>query len=122
MDEQVKADLLHLEDKGTPNEWSEFILTWAEGKGWNDPNKTQGDWAALIHSEISEAFEAFREKLPLSVKIVDGKPEGVAVEYADALIRILHWFAWQGLDVGYFLRLKMEYNYGRPHKHGGKKL
>ena len=122
MDEQTKADLLYLEDEGTPNEWAEFILTWGEGMGWNDSDKTQGDWAALIHTEISEAFEAFRNNLPLEFEIIDGKPEGVGIEYADALIRILHWFAWEGLNVDYFLKLKMEYNYSRPHKHGGKKL
>ncbi|KKL70661.1 hypothetical protein LCGC14_2102640, partial [marine sediment metagenome] len=104
---------------GTPDEWAEFINEWREEKGWNDDKKTEGDWAALAHTEISEAFEAYRDG-DLLVNIVDGKPEGVAVEYADCIIRILHWFAAHGISINQTLATKMSYNMNRPYKHGGK--
>lgn len=44
----------------------------------------------------------------------------MAVEYADALIRILHWFGYHGLDPDSFVARKIEYNQTRPYRHGGK--
>lgn len=46
------------------------------------------------------------------------KPEGVAVEMVDCIIRILDWFGKEGLDVDRIIREKHEYNKGRPYKHG----
>ena len=51
---------------------------------------------------------------------VGGKPDGIAVEMADCLIRILDWFGYEGLDVDEIVRQKMAYNRGRPYKHGKK--
>ena len=47
---------------------------------------TFGEYCALIHEEISEAFSAWRKGEP-DEYIVDGKPEGVWVELADVVIR-----------------------------------
>ena len=51
----------------------------------------------------------------------DGKPEGIAVELADAMIRILDYCAYSGIDIEEALKLKHAYNKGRPYRHGGKK-
>lgn len=48
---------------------------------------TFGEYCALIHEEISEAFSAWRNNEP-DEYVVDGKPEGVWVELADVVIRI----------------------------------
>lgn len=48
---------------------------------------TFGEYCALIHEEISEAFSAWRNGEP-DEYVVDGKPEGVWVELADVVIRI----------------------------------
>ncbi|GHU66537.1 hypothetical protein FACS1894184_04760 [Clostridia bacterium] len=48
------------------------------------------------------------------------KPEGVAVELADAIIRILDYCAYVGIDIDSVVREKMEYNKSRPYRHGGK--
>lgn len=50
------------------------------------------------------------------------KPEGVAVEMIDCIMRILDWCAMEGVDVDGVLRMKLEYNKKRPYRHGGKLL
>ena len=46
------------------------------------------------------------------------KPEGVAVELADCLIRILDTMQSLDVDIEEIVREKMRYNDGRSHKHG----
>lgn len=46
------------------------------------------------------------------------KPEGVAVELADAVIRIADLCGHLGIDLDAVIAEKMAYNAGRPYKHG----
>ena len=92
-----------------------------EIKGWNEGERSEAEWAALAHSEISEAFESYRNGEALIYTSSAGKPEGAAIEYADALIRILHWFKRHGVDPRKAMQMKIEYNLTRPYRHGGKK-
>ena len=48
---------------------------------------------------------------------VKAKPEGVAVELADALIRILDTMHSLGVDIDAVVADKMAYNASRPFKH-----
>lgn len=70
--------------------------------GWHDDERTHGEDRTLIHSEISEALEAYRDHGYVDMTAAlcgrhekqDGtrhlcKPEGVGSELADVLIRLL---------------------------------
>ena len=82
--------------------------------------RTEDQWAILAVTEIAEAYEEHRNGKPLVYDGENGKPEGLAIEYADALIRILHWFARHNLSASRVVAMKMNYNITRPYRHGNK--
>lgn len=117
----ITPDMIRdVEIYGTPDEWAKLIDLWASEKGWNDVQRTEAEWAALAHTEISEAFEAYRDNMPAVWIKADSKPEGIAIEYADCVIRIMHWFAQHNLSLSQTLATKMLYNITREYRHGGK--
>lgn len=89
--------------------------------GWWDKERSFGDIIALCHSELSEALESYRNHESMMF-FEKKKPEGIAVEMIDCVIRILDYLAYAGIDVDNVLRQKMEYNSTRPYRHGGKEL
>jgi hypothetical protein len=118
----------------------------AKQKGWDEPlaeAKTFGDIVALLHTEISEAYEDYREgrKLDevyyemLGEKISPDnlewvrqqypneilKPCGIPIEMADEVIRILHFASAAGFNLYNMIETKMHYNQSRAFRHGGKK-
>lgn len=72
--------------------------------GFWEPPLAFGTAIALIHS----------------CKYRSRKPEGVAVELADAVIRIADLCGHLGIDLEEVIEIKMAYNEGRPYKHGKK--
>lgn len=62
----------------------------AVAHGFHEPDSepTFGEYCALIHEEISEAFSAWRNGEPDEYVDDSGKPQGVWVELADVVIRI----------------------------------
>lgn len=99
------------------DQWAREIHEIAVEHGWWDEERSFGEIVALCHSELSEALEADRRGEAM-VEERDGKPEGVAVEMADCLIRILDWFGRVGIDPEIVVKEKVEYNRGRPYRHG----
>ena len=95
----------------------------ATAKGWHEEERTFGDVVTLMHSELSEAYEEFRNGHDFEEIYAgpDGKPEGIAVELADCLIRIFDTCQHENIPLIRAMQLKMAYNETRPHKHGGKR-
>ena len=83
----------------------------AVAHGWWEESRSFGEICALIHSELSEALEEYRDGKP-DVYIIGEhgitpikpeewkgeKPEGIAVELADAVIRILDYMGKERLE------------------------
>jgi NTP pyrophosphatase (non-canonical NTP hydrolase) len=100
--------------------------------GWHDHGRTFGDGIALIHSEVSEALEAYRAwgvedatGPPMNPGGTNGappKPEGVGSEFADILIRLLDECDRQGIDLSAEFTRKLAHNRTRGYHHGGKTL
>lgn len=74
----------------------------AVAHGWWEGERDIAEIYALIHSELSEALEEYRSGKEM-IYYVDGKPEGIAVELADAVIRILDYVAQREFYTGIVL-------------------
>lgn len=95
--------------------------------GWQPNDNRFGESMALLHSEVSEALEAYRQwgTSDVTPSIADGKmpkPEGVGSELADVLIRLLSSAHQYGVDLEHEYRRKCAYNRTRSYRHGGKRL
>ena len=106
---------------------------------WFEEDRTFGDDIALLHSEVSEMLEAFRdgqmttsyehtvngEKIYGVFSEVDGvlgKPIGMPCEAADVLVRLLDTCKRYDIDLFAEFRQKLDYNWTRGPRHGGKAL
>lgn len=80
---------------------------------------------ALAQSEIAEAIEELRSNnLDIRIDNATGKPEGAPVEMADAVIRLLDAnraiceYTGVRATAGLAMKIKMDFNEKRPHRHG----
>jgi hypothetical protein len=115
-------------NKMSIDEAAQRINQTAHDKGWyNHPDTNEpitrnfGEVVALMHSELSEALEAWRENLPAVFADGYGKPEGWAVELVDCVIRIFDTLHENKIDIADTMAMKMAYNDKRAYRHGGKK-
>lgn len=127
------------------NEFAQAVHENAVAHGWYESEVEFPAVAALIHSEISEALAEYRAGNPvvygccglqgaaceyaaICAETCDRpeaerscKPEGLAVELCDAVLRCFDYLAFLGVDIEALLEAKHAYNTGRPYRHGGKR-
>lgn len=78
---------------------------------WEDTYKVPAI-LALIHTEVSEAVEAFRHN----------DKENFIEELADVIIRVLDCSGGLEMDIDSAIRAKLEKNKTRGFRHGGKRV
>lgn len=103
--------------------------------GWFEGDRRFGEDIALLHSEVSEMLEAYRQwgiedatpdvnqtlTMNPPIKVIP-KPEGVGSEAADVLVRLLDTCLRYDIDLLAEFERKLTYNASRGFRHGGKKL
>ena len=97
---------LEIRDVNRGNGWA--VL---QPEEWGETYKVPGI-IALIHSEASEALEAFRKD----------DADNFLEELADVLIRVLDCAGGLTDDFDGIVKTKINKNRHRPHRHGGKRV
>lgn len=116
-------------------DWQNVIHQGVKDKGfWDEGERNFGELLALIHSEVSEVLEEYRNghgvheiyynKDEIHSSELGGmaKPEGIPIELVDILFRIFDLAGHYGINLEAAMEIKHEYNKTRPYRHGGKKI
>lgn len=100
----------------------------SRAKGWYDTDggkRNIGELISLVHSELSEALEDWRNGDMETAYEATGsgaqKPVGFASEMADVVIRVGDLCAYLGIDLERAIEEKMAFNTTRPYRHGNKR-
>lgn len=91
-------------------EWQAEVREVNELNGWFDKDRPFSADIALLHSEVSEAYEGFR----------NDDPENVDEELADVFIRLMDTVERRGTNLAEEVRKKLRKNRERGYRHGGK--
>lgn len=92
----------------------DIIHQLAKSKGWWEEGRKIPELLMLCVSELSEALEAYRNKIPY------GQKGCFAEEIADTVIRLWDLSAALGIDIAWEVNKKHQINMERPYRHGGK--
>jgi hypothetical protein len=84
------------------------VRTMTDAKGFGADESRIWEMFALIHTEVSEATNAYKKGEPI---------EHVGEELIDTVIRILHLLSVLGLNPDNLFDDKMKRNWERPHRY-----
>lgn len=84
------------------------VRAMTDAKGFGADESRIWEMLALIHTEVSEATNAYKKGEPV---------DHVGEELIDAVIRILHLISALGLDPDELFEDKMKRNWERPYKY-----
>lgn len=84
-------------------------------KGWWDNDRPIPELLCLLHSEISEALESYRNNTP------EGEKHCLSEELADLVIRVWDMCGALGIDIAEAVNKKHQYNLTRSYRHGNKR-
>lgn len=116
------------------NNMRDMVHRLAKEKGWWEEGETRTfvETIMLVVTECAEAVEDFRNGKDLDLTYVSPsgifnttaplKPEGIPIELADIIIRVLDIAGRWNIDIGKAFVDKHEYNKTREYRHGGKRL
>ena len=104
------------------NELIERVHKNAVEHGFWEKDRNFGEMIALMHTELSEAYEEYREGRAYDEVYYENgdKPCGIPTELVDVILRIFDFCGAHHIDLDKVIKEKMEYNETRPYKHGRK--
>ena len=93
---------------GSLNQKVAEVRAMCDAKGFSSDLSRVWEMLALIHTEVSEATDAWKKGEPYDV---------VGEELIDAVIRIFHLLSALGVDAEGLYQTKMAENWRRPYKY-----
>jgi len=90
------------------NDYMAQVRELIDAKGFSSDKEQIWQMLALIHSEISEAADAYKKGRSY---------DEVGTELADAIIRILHLCSALDVDIEALYQAKMAKNWQRPYRY-----
>jgi len=101
-------------------EWQQEVHSIALSKGFDAGKRNIAESLCLIHSEVSEAMECWRDG-DMDLRYAadgSGKVEGFESEMADVVIRVMDLMEALDMSLERAMELKTDYNQRRPLLHG----
>lgn len=97
---------------GEINQLQKEIHQVAIDKGWYEAERSIPELLCLVHAEVSETLEAYRNHKGI---------DSIAYELADIVIRVLDMSEYLEIDLNRYILEKHKINQSRYYRHGGKK-
>jgi NTP pyrophosphatase (non-canonical NTP hydrolase) len=97
-----------MDETGSLTKRMREVRAMTDAKGFGADESRIWEMFALIHTEVSEATNAYKKGEPI---------DHVGEELIDAVIRILHLVSVLGLDPDELFDEKMKRNWERPYKY-----
>lgn len=120
----MKVTNKHNDRRNTLPEWQKIVYATAKSAGWHTSDPNVWKFIGNLMAEAAEAWEEIRKKDFEPTRIYyrdDGKPEGLPIELADLVIRVLDTAETYSIDIEKAMQEKNKFNRTRPSRHGGKR-